>query len=264
MNEQKLRREYWQQQLDAFESSTPTPDTRASWLRRIYIRLYRFLLSHYGHDRHESLSESLSPSNVTAYMPEEPLLGKPAKSLGEIRTTLKNIHNAQPEPHRPQVDATYVHGLRPESWIVVATEKRSMSLDRCCVVLRECGVEHRINGNAIVRQLEVRYRAFDKALQLLNDAKPLLGFPLGAKAYAARHQTVVAVACVLMLLAIPLWALVVVVLRSGVTWEQAAINTLSLMGIVAGAAAITFALKNGIQEGWNRRRVKRRRSTHRG
>jgi hypothetical protein len=81
----------WREQLAECERRLAERDTQMSWLRRAYLRIYRYLLATYaGVTKPEGESRPMPFVDI-----DGELDGKPARSLSQIQTTLKVIHNAQ-------------------------------------------------------------------------------------------------------------------------------------------------------------------------
>jgi hypothetical protein len=88
------------------------------------------------------------------YDPSEDSAGKPLKTPGEIRKTLKNIHNAQAEGH--DAPGPWPRGLGPDDWCTVLSRWQSLDLSLCAALLDEREIEWRFLGEGRKRVLQVR------------------------------------------------------------------------------------------------------------
>jgi hypothetical protein len=130
----------WRQQLAAAEESVAaTP--RAAWLARMQVRLYRFLLACYGGTQWQPPREPVVPATMVFDSAEaKSLAGKPAKSLGQIRSVLTSVAKAQDDPHSP---GPLAGGLDHDSWVVVAAASSKLKTGRCAELLSAAGLHPR-------------------------------------------------------------------------------------------------------------------------
>lgn len=127
----------WRQQLAAAEE-TVAATPRAAWLARMQVRLYRFLLACYGTSDWQAPAEPGDPSPLVFDSAEaKSLSGKPAKSLGQIRSVLTAVAKAQDEPHAPGPLAS---GLDYDSSVVVAAASSKLKTGRCAELLAAAGL----------------------------------------------------------------------------------------------------------------------------
>ncbi len=168
----------WQEGLDRYEDEMRRASPHRRWLKRIYIRVYRFLLSVYGGgnwtaDAGASEVADTGPAADEVGSPRGQLIdlradeeGRPPKGVAEIRHTLKTVHGAARSPELgPQT-----HGLDPDDWIVAASQRDGADAQRCALALRRRGIPCRLSGwllkNAVV---EVPYVHHEEALAVLNE-----------------------------------------------------------------------------------------------
>ncbi|MCI0360526.1 MAG: hypothetical protein L0211_18775 [Planctomycetaceae bacterium] len=150
----------WRQRLAAAEETVgATP--RAAWLARMQVRLYRFLLACYGNSDWEP--QPGKPSTLVFDSAEAKALdGKPAKSLGQIRSVLTAVAKAQDDPHAPGPLAA---GLDHDSWVVVAAASSKLKTGRCAELLAKAGLHPRRSFRGDDELVEVpayeRHEAFD-------------------------------------------------------------------------------------------------------
>jgi|GEM_PF-3728109 len=130
----------WRQRLAAAqESASTTP--RAAWLARMQVRLYRFLLACYGGGDWDLPPEPRESSPLVFDSAEAKALdGKPAKSLGQIRSVLTAVAKAQDDPQAPGPLAA---GLDHDSWVVVAAASSKLKTSRCAELLAKAGLHPR-------------------------------------------------------------------------------------------------------------------------
>src|SRR5687767_10369254 len=92
----------WQEQLAQAQGAKPV-SPRIAWLQRTQVRLFRFMLANYGHQRWRPLEGDSLPEETAAAQPAADTIvpaaaeldGKPARSDGEIRLVLTAVANAQ-------------------------------------------------------------------------------------------------------------------------------------------------------------------------
>lgn len=160
------RREYWEQQLASCQAHTSSCASRAWWMSRAYARIYRFMLAQYG--SHEALPERAPencdalPSSIESDIPPAGVHG-----LGEIRKTLKHIH--QFAPQTPQGELAT--GMTPHAWITLAYASNQLDLRRCRRALSLDGFDCRTLHHADRSVLQVRVRDFDKAYAWLAERR---------------------------------------------------------------------------------------------
>ena len=165
----------WNERLAVGERLLTNPSPRLRWLGRVYIRLYRFLLSVYG--RGEWRSDTASPPGEdqdfdadasASRMPFVDLTshdpGAPAKSLEQIRYTLKSMHLAN---SRTVEIGPLREGLQPESWIAIG-ETRKFRADVLCEALRKAEIQSQLHPHARREIIYVRYRDYERALVIAN------------------------------------------------------------------------------------------------
>ena len=156
----------WREELAAAGGSAKQPQ-RPAWIARMRVRLYRFLLACYG-DGGWTADEpqefvALGDATVSASgAAERPLTGKPAKSLGQIRSVLQAVAGAQGAALAP---GPLTQGLPPESWVVVAAASSKLRTGRCYELLRARGLHVRVSDRGDDQMVEVpaceRQEAFE-------------------------------------------------------------------------------------------------------
>lgn len=160
----------WRQQLAAAQS-TVADSPQSAWLARVRVRLYRFLLACYG-DARWSAAPLEETQNLTDTTPAQSdslghlaLEGKPAKSLGQIRSVLKAVASAQDDPHAP---GPLTAGLAPESWVIVAAASSKLKIGRCCELLRARGLHARTAYRGDDHMVEVPARERQQAFEIIE------------------------------------------------------------------------------------------------
>jgi hypothetical protein len=152
----------WREQLAAAQECAGT-SPRSAWLSRMRVRLYRFLLACYGNATWEPPPRSADNSALVFDSAEARSLdGKPAKSLGQIRSVLTAVAKAQDESHAP---GPLAGGLDVDSWVVVAAGSSKLKVDRCVELLAKTGLHPRLCQRGDDQTVEVpaheRHEAFD-------------------------------------------------------------------------------------------------------
>lgn len=162
----------WQSRLAAAEEFASGAAPRAAWLRRVQVRLYRFLLSLYGAgdwratgDLDSPLVEIVHDKSLVFDSPEVlPLAGKPAKETGKIREVLKAVAGAQ---EQPLTVGPLVAGLPPQHWVVVAVVKSGVDPSRYVKMLRSRQFTVRVLTRGADLAVEVPAAEHRAALKLL-------------------------------------------------------------------------------------------------
>lgn len=158
------RADYWAEQLKLCEEVLDGP-SQSHWLRRIYARVYRFLLSRYP------LASSPPPS---APMPlvdrTETLDGKEAKSPGAIHATLERIAEGQGDVR----SATPARPLDAADWFTVAEGSRRFDVTRCLRLLRKAGIDARRIRQGDHTLVQVHASDRESAFRLIQESRDLL------------------------------------------------------------------------------------------
>jgi hypothetical protein len=85
----------WQSRLSETQSRTGESSLQGNWVRRVYARIYRFLLACYGAGDWKTEPADHSSASSTAALTVTPeLAGKPPKREGQIGKVLKSLHGA--------------------------------------------------------------------------------------------------------------------------------------------------------------------------
>ena len=85
--------EQWLTKLRESQRQLEDGSERLQWVRRVYIRVYRFLLGQYGKrgcDLHDNERSKATSVGLTDNL--DVLSGKPPKSETEIRAALNSVH----------------------------------------------------------------------------------------------------------------------------------------------------------------------------
>src|SRR5262245_5936502 len=96
----------WRERLAAAEEPVTPDSSRAAWLARLRMRVYRFLLSLYGGgdwNAPEQIAERQREHNDSVVIDAGalPLAGKPAKGESAIRATLESVAKARENASAP-------------------------------------------------------------------------------------------------------------------------------------------------------------------
>lgn len=155
---------YWRSRLAASEEQCLHGSPHLSWLRRMYIRIYRFLLSQYGEMQPTTASADNPPSAAAPLVDHTDHHGRPPKAPGKIQAILKDIHVANDRLDKP---GPLVKGVPAGEWIVVATRRDRRWPHRSAGWLRRNGIPARVVGHGRSAVVEVRSDAVT-AIRLLD------------------------------------------------------------------------------------------------
>jgi hypothetical protein len=174
---------FWRARLRACQEQLDLGSPQLRWLRRAYLRIYRFLLAQYA-ESDDAASRPSSALTAIALSDEfdppsrMPLVdntadhfGRAPKSVGKIQAVLKHIHNANDRPTECGPLAT---GVSRDDWAMVATRRDRWSLALCLRLLNGQGIKARIahrGGDAVV---EVTCGQLALAQELLNEHREVL------------------------------------------------------------------------------------------
>lgn len=171
-----------QQLLQRWESGLETnagpvdENSRFDWMRRVYVRIYRFLISRYasGEWRADS-TDGASEDEVQFAASPMPFVDNTAevtglepKSQEQIRGKLTAIRDAN--------EARQVPGGRQrlsiKSWVPIAAGKDRKTVRRIHLKLAACGFSVRTECRTTDYCVEVRYGDFEDALRVLRHGDP--------------------------------------------------------------------------------------------
>jgi len=162
----------WRKRLAIARDGQGASPHRATWLSRLRVRLYRFLLSLYGDGRWNAPSpvEAGTPTGAPAGVVFDsegalPLAGKPAKSDGKIRAVLKSVANSQSQPLER---GPLTSGLSPDSWMVVASSSAHIRTARLLLFLKLAGILARLSARGGDRLVEVQAEDRAAALRIIE------------------------------------------------------------------------------------------------
>jgi len=169
----------WRSRLEETEALLTTGSARMRWLRRIYARVYRFLISRYGDEEKragenpaaEPASDCATPSGMPFMDNRKTDVGREPKSAVRIRDTLDRLHTANDQ--NPAA-GPLSKGLVDEAWITVASESARVSSVRCQRLLKNEGIPARIVRRGDDRMVEVRLDHRDKAFSLIQKNRTAL------------------------------------------------------------------------------------------
>jgi hypothetical protein len=177
---------YWRTRLEENQSECAHGSTHLQWLRRAYIRVYRFLLSQYGEPKvndapqrppageqgQQPFPTAAVEASCMALVDNTPdHRGRPPKSVGKIQNVLKGIHCANPRDDEP---GPLAHGLPSAVWLTVASRRERWIPAECVRFLQQRGIPARraVRGDDVV--VEVARKDFESASHLLHGARPYL------------------------------------------------------------------------------------------
>jgi hypothetical protein len=165
----------WRRRLAAASDAPREPTSRAAWLTRLRLRLYRFLLALYGEGHWNApkvttIGSAVASADIAVIDSPDvlPLAGKPAKSEEQIRAALKSVADAQDQPiGLGPLEA----GLDPYDWVAVASSSGHVQTAKFLQLLRQAGFAARIALRGDDRFVEVYAINYDEALALLNSRR---------------------------------------------------------------------------------------------
>ena len=171
----------WRDRLAAAEATDLSSASRPAWLARLQIRLYRFLLSLYGHadwatNPPPSRKRTNAPTNsaydsVVFDSPDAlPLRGKPAKSAGKIQAVLKAVATAREGPQA-------AGPLVAENWVLVARARRHGVARRCAEFFRARGICARAVDHEHESSVEVSACFHAEAIRILPSIVSAMASP---------------------------------------------------------------------------------------
>ena len=164
--------EEWKAKLAASEQTPAASNERFAWVRQIYTRIYRFLVSYYGDgewrgDRDDSSPRANSQSTVSRMPFVEcvpPSDGLLPKSPERIRATLESIHDSNPGI----ATAGTMGGVEVDSWVIVDAQKKSQYARVVHQRLVACGIETRLLHRTTDMAVVVRHEDFQDALAVVQ------------------------------------------------------------------------------------------------
>jgi hypothetical protein len=166
----------WQSQLSESERLLFEGSSQLRWLRRMHVRLYRFLLSCYGHGdwrsdgSDESREEAPTSPAGTVFVDPSVHHGKQPKSAARIRATLKKVHVANDGRDKP---GPLVDGLHNADWITVATLIGQYAPHKSLRLLKSKGITARLlwRGDDVLVQVPLGERQVAMAILESNREK---------------------------------------------------------------------------------------------
>ena len=161
----------WRSGLEANAAQTDE-NSRFHWIHRVYVRIYRFLISRYGSgDWRADSADGGREDEVefaTSAMPfvdnTADVTGLEPKSNEQIRRKLAAIHEAN-DHQPPRGSATR---LTVQQYVAVASSKNHKTVDRIWKTLSAHGFHARIVNRTTDYVIEVRHGDFDEALNVLR------------------------------------------------------------------------------------------------
>ena len=184
---------HWKKQLALNESLLHTETGRFHWLRKLYVRLYQFLVSRYGDEVATSnVDVECEPDDLVSHMPFADLTldhrGLQPRSTQSLRFVLEQIHTNQPaqtnshpeaivqqtrtpSTSESNIDSKVGEAIRPP-WIIVASGQL-LWIRACEKVLRERGIDFHRRGYGRKQRLEVPFEQRNAAFDALREASHL-------------------------------------------------------------------------------------------
>ncbi len=168
--------ESWRARLVENQRMLTEGSPRRRWIRKIYVRVYDFLISCYGGedwqaDEEREGSDEGQPSRMEFADYTQGAEGVRPKSTERIRATLNAVHAAC---DAPPAAGELSGGLSYRDWIAVASESGLLSPDRCVRLLESHGLVARkvTRGDDVIVEVYAGQRS--DAMELLEDHRPKL------------------------------------------------------------------------------------------
>ena len=166
----------WRTRLTANQRSAAECPAHRRWVHRIYVRVYRFLISCYGAGEWQPDTDAESapgeePSRMEFVDNTEGAQGTRPKSADRIRATLDAVHDAR---ENPPSAGKRGFGLNYSDWVAVASKSSLVSPRRLVQLLCSYGLEARQvrRGDDVI--VEVFAGRLDEAMELLERHRPSL------------------------------------------------------------------------------------------
>lgn len=164
----------WRKRLATANEAPEEPSSRAAWLVRLRIRLYRFLLSLYGEGDWNAPADVEQVSNIrrgspnrgssATKVPPLELAGKPAKDAASIRAVLHSVAGAsESTPHAGPLAA----GIDRDHWIVIASASRGLDPELTAGALLAKGIVPRVVSRQHDVVVEVRGYQASAAIEVI-------------------------------------------------------------------------------------------------
>jgi hypothetical protein len=165
----------WRSRLLAAQQQCDEGSVRVRWLRRVYARIYRFLLAQYSHGETETDDAPLpeAPSAMPLVANTREHLGRPPKPIGKIQATLKHIHNASGRCDEP---GPLAGGVPGDLWLAVASRRERWLPRKCAALLRRHGIAARVASRSGDTVVEVPRPDFGAAAAILESCRSLRGY----------------------------------------------------------------------------------------
>ncbi|HUG66976.1 MAG TPA: hypothetical protein VMM76_04445 [Pirellulaceae bacterium] len=164
--------EDWKAKLAASSQPPVECGERFAWVRQVYARIYRFLISCYGEGEWRGAGDDSSlnadSQSTVSRMPFVECVptsdGLLPKSPERIRAALESIHGSNPGIATPGT----MTGVSDDAWVVVAARKYLKSARAVHRRLMVCGIEARLQNRTTDTAIVVRYGEFDQALEVIE------------------------------------------------------------------------------------------------
>jgi hypothetical protein len=161
--------ERWKEQLASNERLLTSESDRFKWIRKLYVRLYQFLLNRYGDDAEHCVvyAATYHDGNPGSSMPFVDLTsdhrGLQARSPEALRYALEKIHSHQPQPAKSGIHSSST----ANEFIVVATSQ-TLRISSCEIVLRISQIPFRKRRHGPDEVLEVPFELRDAAFAAIK------------------------------------------------------------------------------------------------
>jgi hypothetical protein len=164
--------EDWKAKLAASSQPPTECGARFAWVRQVYARIYRFLVSCYGEGEWRGAGDDSSlnadSQSTASRMPFVECVptsdGLLPKSRERIRAALESIHGSNPGIATPGT----MTGVSDDAWVVVAARKHLKSARAVHRRLMICGIKAHLQNRTTDTAIVVRYGEFDQALEVIQ------------------------------------------------------------------------------------------------
>ena len=159
--------EDWKSKLAASSQSPVERGERFAWVRQVYARIYRFLVSCYGEGEWRGAGDDSSlnadSQSTASRMPFVECVptsdGLLPKSPERIRAALESIHGSNSGIATPGT----MTGVSDDAWVVVAAQRYVKDARSVRRYLAASRIESRLQRRATDTAILVRYRDFEAA-----------------------------------------------------------------------------------------------------
>jgi len=162
--------EQWRSKLRESQQQLEDGSDRLRWVRRVYIRVYHFLMRKYG-SRECDLHDCVESKATFVALSDNPteLAGKPPKSDADIRTALKSVKASN---DRVDEGGPLRKGLGKLDWVALETYRNRSDVENCNQRLQGAKIECQIQRRGKDTIVFVRLRDVSEAREVAPRRTP--------------------------------------------------------------------------------------------